>query len=86
MTSKKKRTRLAIIGLCVILFLLNAVFLVVAGVYMADSDKIRPYEPVSGKDFTSIGIQQKHVSLVDSMPSIPQDFQLIDWQEKAEGY
>lgn len=86
MTSKKKMTRLVIIGLCVILFLLNAVFLVVAGVYLADSDKIRPYEPVSGKDFTSIGIQQKHVSLVDSMPSIPQDFQLIDWQEKAEGY
>ena len=78
MTSKKKMTRIIIVGLCVLLFLINAAFLIVAEVYMANSDKIRPYDPVSGKDYNSIGIEQKHVSLVDSMPAIPKDFQLID--------
>ena len=86
MTAKKKMTRIMIIGLSILLFLMNSVFLVVAEVYMSNSDKIRPYEPVSEKEFTSIGIQQKNVSLVDDMPAIPQDFVLIDWQEKAQGY
>lgn len=86
MISRKKMTRIVIIGLCVLLFLINAVFLIVAEIYMVNSDKIRPYDSVSEKDFNPVGLQQKHVSLVDAMPEIPRDFQLIDWQEKTKGY
>lgn len=86
MTSKKKVTQIIAVGLFALLFLINTVFLIVAEVYMANSDKVRPYDPVSGKTFDSIGVQQNHVSLVDAMPAIPQDFQLIDWQEKSKGY
>lgn len=86
MAEKGKTEKRIIVIVFAAVFFLSYGALLAAEVFMMRSDDIRAYTPVHERAYTELPAAQKSVSLIDAMPDMPDDFVLIDWQEKAEGF